>query len=252
MKKILTAQEIYKALVNQYKIKSLDGLIQFQMGDVSVAVKRRDVIGGILQEWFEKWLIENEIDFLPNPQINMPPDIFLDTDNSKTGWLEIKAFNFNDTPRFSFAEFRTFANELVERPYHLETDYLIFGYKMDEETGHVKIQDIWLKKIWEITKSMSTWPITVQFKNHVLHELRPCKWYSDRMTGRIFECVEDFLSAFEETVYQNPDTRHLSGLWKNDFRRAYKKHYGTDINFPRWEEIKNKYMPNAKNDTPSP
>ncbi|MBR0233514.1 MAG: NgoBV family restriction endonuclease, partial [Synergistaceae bacterium] len=70
----------------------------------------------------------------------------------------------------------------------------------------------------------------------------PCKWFSKRQTGRVFDCVEDFLSAFEETVYQNPDTRFLSAQWKNNFKNAYKKYYGTDINFPKWDEIKHKYM----------
>ena len=242
MKKIATAREVYELLVNKYKIKSLNGIIKFHMGNVSIAVKRRDVIGGILQEWLEKWLTLSCVDFLPNPQIQMPPDIFLNRRDLTTGWLEVKAFNYNDSPRFSIAEFRTFANELIERPYHLEADYLIFGYVMNEETGRVKIQDIWLKKIWEITKAMSTWPLTVQFKNQVLHELRPCKWFSERQNGRVFDCVEDFLSAFEETVYQNPDTRFLSSQWKNNFRRAYKKHYGSDINFPKWDEIKYKYV----------
>ncbi|MBR0080159.1 MAG: NgoBV family restriction endonuclease [Synergistaceae bacterium] len=242
MKRQVTAQEIYQTLVNRYRIKSLDGIIKFHMGDVSIAVKRRDVIGGILQEWLEKWLRLNKIDFLSNPQLTMPPDIYLNRRDLTTGWLEVKAFNRNDTPRFSIAEFRTFANELIEHPYHLEADYLIFGYSMNEETGKVKIQDIWLKKIWEITKAMATWPLTVQFKNQVLHELRPCKWFSKRQTGRVFDCVEDFLSAFEETVYQNPDTRFLSAQWKNNFKNAYKKYYGTDINFPKWDEIKHKYM----------
>ena len=53
MKKIVTAQEIFDSLVNVDKIQSLAGFIKFHMGDVSITVKRKDVVGNILQEWLE-------------------------------------------------------------------------------------------------------------------------------------------------------------------------------------------------------
>ena len=242
MGKIVTnAYEIYKALVDSYGIKSLSGIIKFRLGNISVAVRRKEIIGGVLQEWLEQWLKKYDVDFLSNPLMNMPPDIYLDTKDKTKGWLEIKAFNYDDNPRFSIAYFRTFGDELIAKPWHLDMDYLIFGYVMHDETGLIKVQDIWLKKIWEITKPMSSWPLTVQFKNCVLHEIRPCRWYADKGNIKVFESKEDFLSAFEEALYQNPDTHNAAGLWKNQFRRNYKKHYGKDIRIPHWEEIMKKY-----------
>ena len=72
--------------------------------------------------------------------------------------------------------------------------------------------------------------------------MRPGSWYTSRGKFRIFENKEDFLSAFEQTVFQNPETRSQAAQWKNQFCRSYKNFYGEEINFPRWDDIKNKYI----------
>ena len=241
MDKIVTASEIYDALIYGYEIQKLTGVIKFQLGDVKVSVRRKDVIGGIIQEWLELWLLKFGVNCLPNPQVNMPPDIFLNPKDLTKDWLEVKAFNRNDTPRFSLAYFRTFAEELIKRPWHLDMDYLIFGYVMDEMTGHVKIKDLWLKKIWQITKPMTNWPLTVQFKNAMLNEIRPCRWFADKGELKVFECLEDFLSAFEKTMQKNPETHYDAAHWKRQFTVSYRKHYGRDINIPNWSDIMEKY-----------
>ena len=58
----------------------------------------------------------------------------------------------------------------------------------------------------------------------------------------MFECLEDFIAAVEETVYQNPATRHNAALWKRQFLESYKKHYGQSLAIPRWHEIESKYQ----------
>ena len=89
---------------------------------------------------------------------------------------------------------------------------------------------------------MDSWPITVQYKNNILQKMRPGTWYRNSGKFKILECKEDYLAAFEETVFQNPETRTLAAQWKNQFCRSYKNHYGTDIDFPRWNDIKSKYI----------
>lgn len=237
----LTAQEIYDKLITEDEILSLTGQIRFHLGDVSIIVKKKDVVGNIVQEWLEGWLLAREIEFDPNPNTQMPPDVFLNPDNHTENLLEVKAFNRESSPAFDIADFKAFVNELIEKPYHLDTDFLIFGYVMDESTGDVVIKDLWLKKIWEITKTMSNWPITVQYKNGILQKMRPGNWYTTRGNAQVFESKEHYLAAFEETIFQNPETRALSAQWKNRFRRSYRNHYGEDIDFPRWNDIKEIY-----------
>ena len=241
MGQIVTGQYIYDTLMNVDKITTIKGQIRFNLGDVSIIVKRKDVVGNILQEWLEGWLIKRDIDFTPNPNTQMPPDIFLNTKDLTKNWLEIKAFNRESSPAFDIADFKAFVRELVEKPYHLDTDYLIFGYVMDEETGDVIVKDLWIKKIWEITKTMDNWPITVQYKNGMVQKMRPGNWYTSKGNAQVFECMEDYLAAFEETIYQYHETRQQGSQWRNKFKKSYKNYYGKEIDFPKWDDIKKKY-----------
>ena len=237
----LSASEIYDKLVNEEKILTHKGHITFHLSDVSIVIKRKDVVGNILQEWFEGWLTKRNIQFMPNENTQMPPDVYLNIEDTTKDRLEIKAFNREASPAFDIADFKAFVNELIEHPYHLDTDFLIFGYKMDESTGDVTVSDVWLKKLWEITRPMDDWPITVQYKNGILHKMRPGNWYTKKGKFKVYESLEDYLAAFEETIYQNSETRQYASQWKNRFKRSYKNYYGKEIYFPRWDDIKEKY-----------
>ncbi len=238
----LTATQIYDKLLNEDRILTITGQIRFHLGDVSIIVKHKDVVGNIIQEWLEGWLQAHSIEFDVNPNTQMPPDVFLNKDDHTHNLLEVKAFNREAGPAFDIADFKAFVRELVQKPYHLDTDFLVFGYIMDEETGDVIIRDLWLKKIWEITKPSDNWPITVQYKNNSLNKMRPGNWYTNkRGTYPVFRSLTDYLSAFEETIYQNPETRAAGAQWKNSFKRSYRNFYGVDIDFPRWDDIKQSY-----------
>lgn len=236
----LSAQEVYDKLMNEDKITELEGQIRFFLGDVNIIVKQRDVVGNIIQEWLQGWLNARGIDYALNENTQMPPDFFLNPDDLTKGLLEVKAFNRRSSPGFDIADFRMYEEEIIEKPYMLDVDYLIFGYDMSDD-GIVTIKDVWLKKVWEITRCMDNWPINLQIKNNVVHKIRPGVWYTER--GRImFETKEDFISAIEQTVWQNPKTREESGMWKQRFLKYYEEFYGKKLNIPRWDDIKEKYQ----------
>lgn len=115
----LTAEQVYDRLLNVDKILTVKGQIRFYLGDVDIIVKQKDVVGNIMQEWLEGWLKANEIVFAPNPNTQMPPDVFLDPENKETNLLEVKAFNYQATPGFDIADFRAYQNEIVAKPYML-------------------------------------------------------------------------------------------------------------------------------------
>lgn len=237
-----TAQDIYNKLLD-YKIKELHGQIRFHLGSVSISVKRKDVVGNIIQEWVESWLQANGIEYKPNPNTQMPPDVFLDPNNLKTDLLEIKAFNYEAAPAFDIADFKSFAKEIIQHPYYLDTDYLIFGYTMDENNGDVLVNDLWLKKVWEISRPMKDWPVNLQIKNGIVHKLRPGTWYSRRPSMfRYFASKEDYLSALEEAVYRCPETHNNASRWRISFQRSYKNFYHTEIHIPHWNEIEQQYV----------
>jgi type II restriction enzyme len=171
----------------------------------------------------------------------MPPDFFLDRQDRTKGLLEVKAFNRVASPGFDIADFRMYEEEIIDKPFMLDVDYLIFGYDMSDE-GIVTIKDLWIKKVWEITRRMRGWAINLQIKQNVVHKIRPGVWYSTAKGNYpMFTCLEDFVSAIEQTVYQNPRTHNDAGNWKTRFLNNYERHYGIRLNIPRWDDISAKY-----------
>ena len=173
----LTPQEVYEKLLNEDQILTLQGRIQFTLGDVNIIVKQKDVVGNIIQEWLEGWLTNRNIAFSRNENTQMPPDLFLNEDKTKD-LLEVKAFNRSASPGFDIADFKAYQKEIVTHPYMLHAKYIIFGYGMSDE-GVVTIRSLWLKNVWEICRTSEKWPINVQFKNNMVHKIRPAQWFSD-------------------------------------------------------------------------
>lgn len=237
----LTARQVYDKLINEDKILTLQGQIKFFFGDVDIIVKQRDVVGNIIQEWLQGWLDKRGIEYSPSENSQMPPDFFLNPDDLTKDLLEVKAFNRNQSPGFDIADFRMYEEEIVDKPFMLGVDYLIFGYDMGED-GTVVIKDLWLKKVWEITRCMKDWAINLQVKQNVVHKIRPGVWYS-RSQFPMFERMEDFISAIEQTVWQNPKTREISGTWLRKFLESYENFYGERLTIPRWSDIENHYRP---------
>lgn len=243
----LTAEEVYNKLVNNDKILTKKGQITFTLGDINIIVKQRDVVGNIMQEWIEGWLKKNNIDYSLNDNTQMPPDFYLDPDDKKEGLMEIKAFNYKGGPGFDIADFHMYEREIAQKPWMLHVTYLIFGYDMADD-GTVTIKKVWQKKVWEMSRPMKSganqtiWPINLQIKKGTVHKMRPAKWYGKSSRFSIFECLEDFLAAMEETVYKNKDTRDDAQDWLQKVLDNYEKHYGIRLQIPRWNEIAPKYV----------
>ncbi len=216
---------------------------RLSVGGVAVDLtKSCDVMGFVLKEWLEGWLKKRGVEYAVNPNSQMPPDFFLDVKDDTHNLLEIKAFNSDASPGFDIADFTMYSEEIIREPYMLDVDYLIFAYKMGDD-GVVTIKDVWLKKVWEITRRMADWPLNLQVKKDVVHKIRPGVWYSKKPRDfKMFTCLEHFLSAMEETVYQNEDTRKKGSQWKNRFLDSYKKFYGKTLRIPKWDEIKDSYL----------
>ena len=237
----LTPQDVYDRLLHQDGICQLHGQINYTFGNVSIVVKQKDVVGNIIQEWVKGWFDSNGIEYDCNNNSQMPPDFYLDPEDHTHHLLEVKAFNYGRNPAFDIADFRMYHNEIIEKPYMLDAFYLIFGYSMDG-LGRVTINELWLKKVWEITSRMDNWPIKLQVKENVVHKMRPGIWFSGNARYRMFSCLEHFLSAIEETTYQNPATRVDAGTWKARFLASYYSFYHRNLTIPRWDEIKDSYL----------
>lgn len=241
----LTAEELYEKLLKEDKILEIKGQIKFYLGNVKIIVKQRDVVGNIMQEWLEGWMKFNDINYRPNPNSQMPPDFYLNKQDNTKELLEVKAFNYDATPAFDIADFNAFQSEIINKPYMLHAKYLIFGYRMQED-GYVIVKRLWLKNVWQICRRSEKWPLNLQVKDNVVHKIRPAKWHSTgkSLKFKTFKNLEDFISAIEHTVYQNPKTREKSGEWLNIFIHNYEKHYNIKLIIPRWNEIEDEYKNN--------
>lgn len=239
----MTAQEIYETLVNRDGIKTTTGQISFKLCEITVIVTSKDIVGGAIENWVNEWLKQNNVDFKFNANTQSKPDLYLTPDDQKHNLLEVKAFNREKSPAFDLADFVGFAEELIHKPYLLDLDCLIFGYEMDETTGDIKVKDVWLKKIWQLAATSGEWPLKVQGTEDksVIKKVRPGTWYSRRARFKCFESKLDFLSAYEQTLFDYQATRAKASNWKFQLKQSYKNHYGEELIIPRWDDIKHKY-----------
>jgi type II restriction enzyme len=95
--------------------------------------------------------------------------------------------------------------------------------------SEITIKDIWLRKIWELSGTSSTYPIKVQEKKKVIYNIRPIIWYSDKATFKSFISKEEFLKALNETRYQYPKTHHDNAHWLKKVLKDYKDKTGSDL-----------------------
>jgi len=228
MSKKKTAKELYDLLVNKNKLVGSNGIISFKLSDVSMNVKTKDVVGNIIQGWIGEWMKNEDITFEEPENSQEFPDFFLNPSNKKSDLLEIKTFDTERGANFDIANFEAYCRSLKEHAYRLDADYLIIGYSMDK-FGVVKINNIWLKKIWEISGPSDAYPVKVQQKQNMIYNLRPIVWQSQSATSfKPFKSKKEFVKAIYSTLLIYPKTMNISKNWLNEVSKNYKEH--TKIN----------------------
>jgi len=191
----LESQKIYNKLIEV--IDELEGKTILKLGDIEIEVEGKDGLGGLIEEWFGIWAEKQGFEITNPKKLGSSqefPDYYVGQDK---GLLEVKAFDSDKNPAFDIANFDSYCNSLAELPHRLNSDYLIFSYKL---TGsNLAIKEIWLKKIWEITRPSERWPINTQTKKDVIYNIRPGIWYSDRVQYDVFASEDKFINALYET-----------------------------------------------------
>jgi len=199
--------KIYNALLKN--LHSLQGGTIFKIGDVSIKVEGKDGLGGLIEEWFGAWA-EGEGFKIKNPKKEGGsqefPDYYVGDDNAL---LEVKAFDSSASANFDLANFESYCDSIAKTPERVNSDYLIFSYKLSG--SKLSIENIWLKKIWEITCPSERWPIKTQTKRDVIYNIRPASWYSTRSRYKVFSTKKEFIDAVFETQaeYTGSDNKSL-------------------------------------------
>lgn len=220
----LTAVELYSKLVNEYKLIGEKGKINFYIKDLSISIETRNTVGNLLQDWIKAWMMREKIDFEENTNSQVFPDFYLDKHNHKTDLLEVKSFDIDRGPGFDLANFDSYCNSLLQSAYRLDSDYLILSYQMIG--SEITINNIWLKKIWELACPSGTYPLKVQEKKNVIYNIRPGVWYSTKSRFKPFSNKEEFLKALNETRYRYPQTKFGNAHWLANVIKNYQEHTG--------------------------
>jgi hypothetical protein len=214
----VTGNRIHKELVEDFDIKNKIGSINFTLGDISVKYDGKDAVGHLLQEWIAEWMKSKNYYFRTKTNTQAFPDFLLSESETKD-FLEVKTFHANASPAFDIANFDSYCTSLLSVPERIEADYLILSYTM--ESSELKINNIWLKKVWEISSPSGPNPIKVQTKRGQIYNLRPCTWYSNRLSYQPFNDKIDFLIALSDTL----PNYHQCIAYRNDwFEKVYAKY----------------------------
>ena len=116
---------------------------------------------------------------------------------------------------------------------------------MDEDTGIITIENMWLKKIWEICSPSKTKGLPIGGQ---AVKIRPSKWFNKtkRATPN-FASLEDYLSAFVDLLYHLYNGSKHSEIAKSAKERiitSYQRHFpDKDLHILWFDAIKEKYFP---------
>lgn len=222
----VTATEIFNELVGNFKIKDKIGSVEIKLGDITAKYNGKDAIGDLLQEWLGKWFDSKNYFYRTKVNTQEFPDFLLsDTDNE--GLLEIKTFNADASPAFDIANFDSYCTSLLHLPERIEADYLILSYKMVE--SELRIDNVWLKKVWEISSPSGPNDIKIQTKRGQIYNIRPCTWYSKRLIHQPFTNKSDFLNALSRTQLNYPQCNRYKTNWLQNVKAKYLQNTGVNL-----------------------
>ena len=222
-KEVCTADRIYQKLIDK-GIKKANGKITIDFMGISTLVKETSAVGDLFQEWLGSWFDKNNIDVDGNIYTQEPPDFYIIPQDKTKGWLEVKTFIDGRSPAFDIANFEAYCDSLRTKAYRLNADYLIFAYSLLD--GKLKIEKLWLKKIWEITGASKKRAVKVQEKRAVIYNIRPVSWMSTRAVYKPFNNKEYFILALNETLKSYEKTKIDREQWLKEVVDNYFEYTG--------------------------
>lgn len=204
-------------LLREQNVCSQTGEITFHFMGQNIPVVTKDVIGGVLQDWFGNWLKENHISW-DNTGVHSQswPDFILENGEH----LEFKVFDADASPNFDLANFDAYTRSLLTHSERLDTNHLIFAYQI--MGNKVKIVDFWVKKIWEMAGPSDTNILNLQVKQNVPVNIRPKNFRSSKVP--VFTTRRDFVLALNLALQRFYPNRHPN--WFNDVCLDYQNKTG--------------------------
>ncbi|MAQ70730.1 MAG: hypothetical protein CL565_00905 [Alphaproteobacteria bacterium] len=221
----MTIQILHKNLKDGGLIGQ-SGCIEFELMGIKTLVESRGVIGEIIQDWLYKYIASKNMPFTLAASTQDFPDFYLGGD-----MVEVKCFDGDRGANFDIAAFRAYVRSLLISPERLDAYYLIFSYSMSNSTFEVTIENMWLKRVWELCGPSEELPIKVQRKQGVIVNIRPITWHSKRAKFKPFKDKKEFLIALEKTMKNHdvPSHQLVRDGWLKQVISGYKTATGDDL-----------------------
>lgn len=211
-----------KSLFEALKLKDIVGscgVIYCEIHHSKYRIEDNSIVGNVIQSWLQSFMKANDIYYREADNTQQFPDFFLNKVRNDIDLLEVKWFTKN--ANFDIANFLAYCHSILENPYRLNADYLIFEYNTSDKG--ITIKNIWLKKVWEICGGSDRSEVKIQWKKGQSYNIRPANWYGK---GKIkyppFKSRLDFVKALQRVLntHSSADTlrknflKNVSDLFK--------------------------------------
>ncbi len=216
----MSAEKLFQALQVQGIVGS-QGKTTFSLGGITTPAKDISVIGNLIQDWLVQFMRQNKIDFSQPTNSQEFPDFYL-SESTTHDLLEVKCFT--RSPNFDIANFNAYCRSLRINAHRLDADYLIFKYAA--HAGYIEIENIWLKKVWQISSRMERSELKIQWKQNQPVNIRPALWYSNKTEFPVFESRLAFVRAIEKV--QNTQSTAVK-TWFKDVAANYEATTGRSL-----------------------
>lgn len=180
-----------------HNILGATGKISIELLGVKCDVNDKSAVGNLLQEWLGAWMTSVGVYHRVNQNTQEFPDFYL-SEAFDTDLLEVKTFDYSKAPNFDIANFDAYVRSLKNASYRLNADYLILGYVLTE--SELRIEKIWLKKIWEITCPSAQFSLKTQVKQGKIVNIRPYNFKNMSKGFQPFDDREQFVNAIRQTL----------------------------------------------------
>lgn len=208
-------------LISLLKSKGLvgaEGTIRLELLDTKVNVNDKSATGNLIQEWLGQWMSLNGVYNRGNDNTQAFPDYYL-SEEDVTNLLEVKTFDYVNSPNFDVAQFDAYVRSLRTKAYRLDADYLILGYSLSN--GVIKINDVWLKKIWEITCDSGAYALRTQVKQGKIHNIRPYNFKTMSNGRQPFMGRVEFIKAIRDTLAKYLNDEVAADQWQEEVVASY-------------------------------
>jgi len=225
MSEKIPAQKLYECLLSRGIVGSC-GKVFFEIHNEKYQINDNSIVGNVIQAWLKSFMENNGISYRIADNSQDFPDFFLHNDRNDIDLLEVKCFT--KSANFDIANFLAYCNSILNYPYRLNTDYLIIKYTQTE-VG-INIDNIWLKKVWEICRPSERSAINLQIKHGQIYNIRPGNWYGK---GRIkyppFTSRMEFIKAIQKVLNTHPSSDILRKNFTNRIAELFKKQTNQDL-----------------------